>query len=60
MKQEFIIFSNQLEHIWISFLHKIPAIIVALLVLAVGIFVIKLLLDTPENHPQKKKRQKIL
>ena len=29
MKQEFIIFSNQLEHIWISFLHKIPAIIIA-------------------------------
>ena len=41
MKQEFIIFSNQLEHIWVSFLQKIPAIIVALLVLAVGIFVIK-------------------
>lgn len=41
MKQEFIIFSNQLEQIWINFLNKVPAIIVALLVLAIGIFIIK-------------------
>lgn len=42
MKQEFIIFTDQIQTIWLNFLLKIPAIIVALLVLTVGIFAIKL------------------
>lgn len=41
MKQEFIIFSTELEKTWLSLLHKVPAITMALLVLAIGIFIIK-------------------
>ena len=42
MEEEIKIFVEQLENTWILFLHKIPAIILALLVLAIGGFVIKL------------------
>ncbi len=42
MEEEIKIFVEQLESTWILFLHKIPAIILALLVLAIGGFVIKL------------------
>ena len=41
MEEEIKIFVKQLENTWILFLHKIPAIILALLVLAIGVFVIK-------------------
>jgi hypothetical protein len=41
MEEEIKIFVEQLENTWSLFLHKIPAIILALLVLAIGGFVIK-------------------
>lgn len=41
MEEEIKIFVEQLENTWSLFLHKIPAIILALLVLAIGVFVIK-------------------
>ena len=40
MEEEIKIFVEQLENTWSLFLHKIPAIILALLVLAIGVFVI--------------------
>lgn len=59
MKKEFLIFSNQIEQIWLSFIHKIPALIVALLVLAIGIFVIKFTSSRVRKIIQEKARDSI-
>ncbi|GGP05174.1 hypothetical protein GCM10010992_20320 [Cloacibacterium rupense] len=59
MKKEFLIFSNQIEQIWLSFIHKIPALIVALLVLAIGVFVIKFTSSRVRKIIQEKARDSI-
>lgn len=60
MKKEFVIFSQQIEQIWLSFIHKIPAIIVALLVLAIGIFVIKFTSSHARKIIQEKAKDSIV
>ncbi len=60
MKTEFVIFSQQIEQIWLSFIYKIPAITVALLVLAIGIFVIKFTSSRARKIIQEKAKDSIV
>ncbi len=41
MKEEFLDFNSTLHQHWLDFIHKIPAIILALIILLVGFFIIK-------------------
>ena len=41
MKEEFLDFNSTLHQHWLYFIHKIPAIVLALIILLVGFFIIK-------------------